>query len=421
MVVTEVVKSASKSRREYLGHFYHPNNCTIIFVVHRNGSDIAMEEIVLATSPFSSWVELRDYFFKNFEEVYVLDKKGKAQNILVELKNAYSVNDYSVLTGSDEVTIEVTKGYDIRCLNNPGDDERVVEKELFFHNPKFLNENLPESFEEKKVIEKVRSHLEKMLAGKHKLYKSHDKVFLLSYDQAVAKAKEQIRYTAWLPYGSAFYGESRDNDLVTLIVRGENGRVLPSLEDKFLSDELTIDADTYYMDTTRQVDEFGKLVLACVATEYPELSFLMPSRDELLEASEIFSHRVEHRAYDWPFDFYLRKALFARRQFEALRDTGEFVDTKSKLKLTPAEERLMFHQATPEDFRQVFFEMFGEEPQDVVIDNGFLVKGEERHCVCFDSCGHNVENETTLEVLRQKRFRVDLPKRVNVSDYSHLT
>lgn len=230
-----------------------------------------------------------------------------------------------------------------------------------------------------------------------------------SFEEAQKFISENKNHSAYLPYGSAFYGESRDDDRVLVQLKGVGGAWLSDFEYRGDGKAKT---DYISLDSTNR--SFKNLVLACVATEYPEAAHLMPDADALLASMRHNAAVLLARAKSWPFDFHTRKALFAKRQLEMYESAGVFADTKSKLGFdeNSPEWRLLFHQHSVKDHLKVFEALFGQEPQETVFSNGSILNAEgEVWEVVFDSCGLSVSDETTAKVvfLASERHDLDFP------------
>lgn len=230
-----------------------------------------------------------------------------------------------------------------------------------------------------------------------------------------------------LHYGSSYYGESRDLDLIEISVRGRPGH---ALRNAARSLELACDGDII-LDKIRITDRkelsaFDYLALKCILVEYPSIA------NELMDAFEwdeellyiTILENTEKRmeaAKIFPCDFTLRKALFAYVQMIVYEEEGVFVDTKSKAlqfldEIKAEAQRLLFHKSTESDLKRVYEFLFQNEkfPDILMIEisnREFLLRNKDKILVGrYASYGTNYQYEIGEATERMKEFLCSFEK-----------
>jgi hypothetical protein len=188
-----------------------------------------------------------------------------------------------------------------------------------------------------------------------------------------------IKSDVYLPYGSYYYGESRDADFVQ--IRACNFRpnlqwgVQPGL--KSLVEKAVYppdDADIVEIDTSLS------LARECACVEYPDVLTQPYCTDRTVELNE--HYRMTLFKY-FPCDLTARKAIFAHFQAMAWRNEQVFIDRKAGIlpyvpeNIRAAAKRLLYHTWTDEDIQVVYRGIFGVPPQPIQVkvvpnDNGRL-------------------------------------------------
>ena len=238
----------------------------------------------------------------------------------------------------------------------------------------------------------------------------------LSAQEAKEYWKENEKlYRFYLRYGSDFHGESRDEDFVELSGRGARYRALAARFPRPSS----VDRDLDILNGTIYVrKEFRLIAIACVATEYPEFSDLMPPRDVLAAACKENAAWYAGIAKKFPFDFFVRKAIFAHYQWVKMENEGAFADTKSAVRdlATEAQKKCLYHEASDEEVRVAFEELFGESPQEFIIEDGYILNeaGDSMEVV-MDSCGPLSESDADLLPFYMEKWGGNRELPVNIS------
>ncbi len=257
------------------------------------------------------------------------------------------------------------------------------------------------------------------------------------------EALKHIRRWLVAPYGSAVYGESRDQDYAVVALPALTETEISAL--RSLSQQLPIqiydlmspyEALSCYTNATNtdknadliiiQLDDktaFKRLTIACLTTAFPSLSPVLERlpivQNVGLDESLRQNARLRlHAAQVAPCDFTLRKAAFAALQEEAWRARGVFVDGKRKaLAFAPpnwstALERLFFHQASRADLEGVYRWLFDQsmpESYDVhTVYGRLVVVNSATYVVNEISDGRN-----TLEHPIQDITRSDIPNYIS--------
>jgi len=188
----------------------------------------------------------------------------------------------------------------------------------------------------------------------------------------------------YVPYGSFARDESRDRDFVVITSRGDAEF---ALADGFFHtndippDNLAYGDDVFNLE--RDLPEsrlpFARLAVACMEWEYKGVADLLRGYNvldyPLEKAVKINTGKRRDVARDFPFDYTVRKAIFATLQQRSV-EYGVFADSKTAcLEFANAAERdvfrrILFHEGNDDDVEAAYRLLFGTEyrpPEKVLV------------------------------------------------------
>jgi hypothetical protein len=238
--------------------------------------------------------------------------------------------------------------------------------------------------------------------------------------------EEESSYDVAFVYGSAFYGESRDVDVLYLPVKGrQEVRRLESIFPGKINPVKTRAPDIQ-IDICKGKGAMRTLAVACVAKEYGGEVFKIPPEISLSDAIIANAERRSILAMKFPCDFLIRKALFSTVQEREWKRAGVFVDNKSQaIAALPSEfretaERVLFHRGTYDDLNQTFRYLFQKEMPECLVYEKYhyfmVVTGGEILCSQYGSSDDEPYSELT-PILWSERDNEELKKFFRMEGY----
>lgn len=181
-----------------------------------------------------------------------------------------------------------------------------------------------------------------------------DDIKLYTEEEAKRIKEDSTQHHIALLYGSAYYGQSKDNDIVTVVGYGEQmqQKIKNFAEINNISD---IHAVTWlkgkkdYTSLNQHLHFFDVLIVQCLKKEYIGINDLLKGNYDLYINADVkwaLNENLKRRkslAEILPVDFPLRKYVFALLQARAYENKKVFVDNKiDALKYATLQEKSIF-------------------------------------------------------------------------------